>query len=184
MIKQNIFIPLTTKEYQPSLTGKATWLVILHAQRIPPHAGLLFNGNYNSLTIKEAELNINSALLLKTLSQKKIKSVFIKILPHPVFSIDHQRDMFQEELKKAGSVEQYKSTCLSPVKTFFKEFYGIQSPENELLFDFIRQLTENGYIEYAMPVNMKLNEGLELPFYSVEELNDKIRSERQIYFNT
>jgi len=184
LITQNIFIPLTTSEFQPALTEKGTWMVILHAQRMPPHVGLLFNGNYNSLTIKEAELNINSTVLLKTLSQKKIKSVFIKIVSHPVFSIDHQRDVFQEELRKAGAVEQFKSTCLSPVKTFFKEFYGIQSPPNELLFDFMKQLTENGYIDYAMPVNMELDEGLELPFYTVEELNDKIRSERQIYFNT
>jgi len=184
LITQNIFIPLRTEHFQPTLTEKGTWLVILHAQRMPPHVGLLFNGNYNSLTIKEAELNINSTVLLKTLSQKKIKSVFIKIVPHPVFSVDHQCEMFQEELKKTGAVEQFKSTCLSPVKTFFKEFYGIQSPDNELLFDFTRQLNENYFIEYAMPVNMELNEGLELPFYTVEELNDKIRSERQIYFNT
>lgn len=183
MITENIFIPLETRKYDATQLNKGTWLVILHTTRIPPHAGILFNGNYNSLTIREAELDINSTILLKTLNQKKIKSAFIKVLSHPVFSTHHQCEMFQEELKKAGRVEQYKATCLSPVKSFFREFYGIQSQENELLFDFVKQLNDNDYIEYMMPFNLEPADGLELPFYSVIELNEKIKSERQHYFN-
>jgi hypothetical protein len=183
LIEQNIFIPVPTKTFNAGSISRGTWLAILHSQRIPPHVGLLFNGNYSSLTIKEAELNISNTLLLETISRKKIKSVFIKIVSHPVFSVEHQRDMFQEELKKNGCVEQYKATCLTPVKHFFQEFYAIPSNPDHLLFEFIQQLDTNHYIDFAMAVNTDLHEGIELPFYTQLELNEKIKNERQNYFN-
>ena len=53
--------------------SKNTWIVILHASRIPPHVGILIDGSYNSLTIKGHELNISLPVLLKTSQQKKLK---------------------------------------------------------------------------------------------------------------
>src|SRR4051812_47155098 len=150
----------------PEQLQKGTWLTILHARRVPPHIGLMFSGNYNSLTIKEHEININSGVLLKTISQKKIQSIFVKIIPHPVFSMDHQISMFQEYLKTFAYVKQYESTCLSPIKLFFKEFYGIGINEKELLFDFIQRLNENDFIESASAINLELEKGITLPAYT------------------
>jgi len=183
MISQSIHIPVHTEKFSEDCLQKGTWLAILHAQRIPPHIGLIFSGNYNSLTIKERELNISSELLLKTVLQKKIKSVFIKIVPHPVFSTGHQLEMFQEHLKKFACVKQFEATCLSPVKLFFKEFYAIDSPETELFFEFTQQLNNNNFIDTACAVNMELQEGIDLPYYTLQELNEKIKTERQTYYN-
>lgn len=182
MIAHNIFIPLDTKSFDSQLLKKGAWLALLHAQRVPPHAGLLFEGKYCSLTIKEAELNIDSALLLETIARKKIKTIFIRIIAHPVFSLDHQRDIFAEDLKKHGFVEQGRATCLSPIKSFFRDFYAMEAGEEVLLFDFITRLNENNYLQFAMATNMELYAGIELPLYNQEDLNDRIRSERQIYF--
>jgi hypothetical protein len=184
LISQSIFIPLETRSFKSSLLSKGTWLALLHAQRIPPHAGLIFNGNYNSLTIKEAELNIESSLLLETISRKKIKTIFVKIIPHPVFSLDHQREMFAEELKKHGCVQQGKATCLSPVKTFFRDFYAIDAPAETLLFNFITFLQDNRYTEFAMAANMEIKNGIDLPYYTQDDLDEKIKTERQTYFNS
>lgn len=144
---------------------------------------MIFNGNYNSLTIREAELNLDCALLLETITRKKIKSVFIKIVPHPVFSLNHQLEMFQEELKKSGFVKQGQATCLSPLKSFFNEFYALNTAPEDLLFDVINQLVANSYIDFAMAANTKTQSGIELPFYTREELGEKIKAERQLYFN-
>lgn len=183
MISQNVHIPLQTAAFSDELLRKNAWLAILHAQRVPPHIGMIFSGNYNSLTIKERELNISSDILLKTIYQKKIKSVFVKIVPHPVFSIEHQLEIFQENLKKFTCVKQFEATCLSPVKLFFKEFYAVESGDKELFFEFTQQLNTNLFLEKACALNMDLQDGLDLPFYSIEELNQKIKSERQTYYN-
>jgi hypothetical protein len=183
LISENIHIAVKIKEFKPEALKKGTWLAIIHAQRIPPHIGLIISGNYNSLTIKEHELNINSDVLIKTIIQKKIKSVFVKVVPHPVFSLDHQLAIFQEHLKTFGYVKQNENTCLSPIKQFFQEFYAIPLNESELLFDFMIRLNDNDYLEYASALNMELDKGIDLPCYTIEELNEKIKTERQPYYN-
>ena len=69
-------IEVETSAFNAASLNKDSWLVILHANRIPPHIGLLINGNYNSLTIKGHELNVSIEALLKTISQKKNRECF------------------------------------------------------------------------------------------------------------
>lgn len=182
MTASNIFIPISTAKFDQEAFEKGSWIVILHALSFPPHAGLLLNGNYNSLTIKESELNVSHHALLKIIAQKKIKSIFIKVVAHPVFSVDHQKDILQEGLKKYGSVKN-QVTCLTPLKNFFNEFYAMPVEEHELLFNFISRLNTNGYLEHASALHLDLKDGIELPFYNYEELKEKIKTEQMIFYN-
>jgi hypothetical protein len=176
-------IEVETSAFNAESLNKDAWLVVLHANRIPPHIGLLINGNYNSLTIKGHELNVNIEVLLKTISQKKIESVFIKILRHPVFSLDHQLDMFQETVKNFEQVKQDHATCLTPIKLFFQEFYLVSNNGEELFFEFIKRLNANGYLDNASALNFDLQKNsLEFPFYSTEQLNEQIKAERLPYY--
>ena len=183
MITETVNITVPTIVLNDSILNKDSWLVVLHANRIPPHVGLLINGNYNSLTIKGHELNVTIDALLKTISQKKIESIFIKLKKHPVFSFDHQLEMFVEAIKKFGPVRQYEATCLSPIKIFFEEFYAINNIETELYFDFMKRLNENLYLMSAGSLNFELQNGfVELPFYSAELLNETIKAQRLPYY--
>ena len=183
MISEKIHIDLQTTAFNADSLNKDLWLVVLHANRIPPHIGLLINGNYNSLTIKGHELNVNVDVLLKTISQKKIEAVFIKIIKHPVFSLNHQLEMFQEMIKKFDNVRQFESTCLTPIKLFFQEFYVVTIIENELFYDFMTRLNDNSYLESACALNFNFTQNiLELPYYTTEQLNEKIKTERLPYY--
>lgn len=183
MISETVHIDLKTTVFNAASLNKDLWLVVLHANRIPPHVGLLINGNYNSITIKGHELNVNIEALLKTVSQKKIETVFIKIIKHPVFSLNHQLEMFQEMIKKFENVRQFESTCLTPIKLFFQEFYLVSNIEEELLYDFMKRLNDNFYLEKAYSVNYTLEtNSLELPYYTTEQLNEKIKTERLPYY--
>ena len=81
-----------------------SWLVVLHASRKPPHIGMLINGTYHSLTIKGHETNVSLPVLLKTIQQKKIETVFVKLKKHPVFSYDYQNEIFQWQIKQFKKV--------------------------------------------------------------------------------
>jgi len=176
-------IEVETSSFNAASLNKDSWLVILHANRIPPHIGLLINGNYNSLTIKGHELNVSIEALLKTISQKKIESVFIKLIKHPVFSLDHQLNMFQEMVKNFEQVKQNQATCLTPIKLFFQEFYAVNSINDELFFEFIKRLNDNSYLQTASAFNFNLNTNIvEFPFYSKEQLNEQIKAERLPYY--
>lgn len=162
-----------------------TWLVILHASRKPPHIGILINGLYHSLTIKGHETNVTLPVLLKTIQQKKIESVFVKLKKHPVFSYDYQNEMFQWQIKQFKQVKPNEASCLSPVKLFLSEFYAINRIENELLFELIERLKQNDYIDDALALNIpKFSQGQPFffPIYSYSELQDVILNE-QLKFN-
>jgi phosphopantetheine adenylyltransferase len=176
-------IEVETSAFNAAALNKDSWLVILHANRIPPHIGLLINGNYNSLTIKGHELNVSIEALLKTISQKKIESIFINLKKHPVFSLDHQLNMFQEMVKNFDQVKQDHATCLTPIKLFFQEFYVVTNVNDELFFEFIKRLNDNSYLQTASALNFDLNKNLvEFPFYSTEQLNEQIKAERLPYY--
>ncbi|MBL7911483.1 MAG: hypothetical protein JNJ41_10555 [Bacteroidia bacterium] len=183
MIVETVNIKLSTVDLREESLHKDIWLVSLHANRVPPHIGLMINGNYNSLTIKGHELNVSSEALLKTISQKKIESVFIKLKKNPVFSFDHQLEMLQEMISNFGPVRQYEATCLSPIKLFFEHFYAVTNNEEELYFDLMKRMNENEYFEFASSSNFDLHNGfLELPFYTVEQLHQTIKEQRLPYY--
>lgn len=79
MIIQSPYKLSISDSFSQEQLNKNTWLVILHASRTPPHIGILINGNYNSLTIKGHELNIEINVLLKMIQQKKNRNTFCEI---------------------------------------------------------------------------------------------------------
>lgn len=181
--EDNILIETLIKPVQAEDLLKHTWIVILHAKRIPPHIGLLIDGVYNSLTIKGHELNISTEALLKTISQRKIQSVFIKLISHPVFSTDYQLQVFKEMVQQFPMVKQHEATCLSPVKLFLEEFYALKNQTDELLFELMQRLVENKYMHSASTLNLEvLENGFELPVYNSTQLQERIEHERLAFY--
>lgn len=176
MIKQTQSIKLKSILFRENDLKNGTWIILLHARRIPPHVGLVIDGNYNSLTIKGQELNVSIKALLKLISQRNIETCFIRVVEHPVFSTDYQLRIFQETIKQFDSVKT-SLTCLYPVKLFFREFYALQLHENELLFDFLIRLNANNFLEAFSTQNFS-SEILEIPFYTNEELKNRIEQEK------
>lgn len=177
-------IPVSTAFDEKDL-GKNTWLVILHASRIPPHVGMLIDGNYNSLTIKGHELNVGIGVLIKTIQQKKIEALFVQLKKHPVFSTGYQLDVCQLYIRQFTQVKQHEASCLSPVKLFLQEFYALCLNENELLYELTERLKQNNYISFAAGLNVegKLEQDqFSLPMYTHEELQKVIQSERSNYY--
>jgi hypothetical protein len=184
MTPRTTYIALPSVAFNPKSCKKGAWLVLLHAKRMPPHAGLLINGVYNSLTIKGHELNVSYLALLKTIDKRKIETIFIKLAPQPVFSLLFQTEIFMEIIKKENPVTPNGATCLSPIKSFFREFYGLDLNEEELLFEFVGRLNENKFIEQFSACNFTAIDGvLELPVYTTKELNERIINERLPFYN-
>ena len=86
-------------------------------------------------------------------------------------------------IKKFDNVRQFESTCLTPIKLFFQEFYVVTIIENELFYDFMTRLNDNSYLENACALNFNFTQNLlELPYYTTEQLNEKIKTERLPYY--
>ncbi len=136
------------------MVKKGIFLVLLHANRVPPHIGMMMDNVYHSLAIKGQELNVSGEALLKNISVRKIPSVFIEIARHPVFSNDHLGESFAEHVKQFDKVNPTGNTCLSPVKLFFSEFYALESNKIDLVFDLLEGLQINHFSQAAFGAHL------------------------------
>lgn len=155
--------------------------MLLNADKIPPHIGLLIDNNYHSLTIKGQELNIRGTALVKNISLRKISTVFIKLKKHPVFSNQFLNESFVEQVKLFEKVDGTNNSCLSPIRLFFDEFYAIPKENIKLVFDLLDALNENNFIESASCTNIDLsNQNIfYLQSYSQADLKKQISIELQ-----
>lgn len=181
-MNQLLDIPVGITAFDPALCQRHTWLVLLRVDSVPPHVGLMIDGNYNSLTLKGAEMNVSATSLLRLIGQRTSASAFVRIARHPVFSDDYQLAAFQEILKTHGAVRENSSTCLSPLKDFFQEFYALPYDGDELLPGLLQRLCDNGYAETAMLLNTSDNSRLKVPYYTAPELRERIRTERLPFY--
>lgn len=170
-----------SNEYKPNEFKKGVYLVLLNANHLPPHIGLLIDDVYHSLTIKGQELNINGGVLLKNISLRKIATVFIKLKKHPVFSNQFLNDTFMEQVKLFDKVNERENTCMSPVRLFFDEFYAIPKKNVKLIFDLLDSLKENDFIDKTYGTNLgELKENnFYLHTYNEADLKKQIKSELQ-----
>ena len=185
MIVQSPYTLIITDNFNQDLLLKNTWLVILHASRTPPHIGILVDGNYNSLTIKGHELNIGSNVLLKTIQQKKIETLFVQLKKHPVFSAGYQKEICQYYIQQYTRVKVNEASCLSPIKLFLQEFYAITENKKELLFELVERLKQNQYISLTLGLNIdgKVEDNeFSLPMYTNEKLQEVIKIEQANFF--
>ncbi len=178
---QNSYSITLSENTSPEVFSDNSWIVVLHSSRIPPHIGILINGCYNSLTIKGHEMNVDVRVLLKTIQQKKIETVFLKLKKHPVFSLDYQNEIFQIHVKQFTQVKPNEASCLSPIKLFLTEFYAVQLIEKEMLYELVERLKENDYIDKALGLNIENqinSKKFYFPIYSYAELQDVIFKEQ------
>ncbi len=158
---------------------KGVFLVLQHANRVPPHIGLMMDNIYHSLSIKGQELNVSGEVLLKNISVRKIPSVFLEIQKHPVFSNDHLGESFAEQVKQFDKVSPDGNTCLSPVKLFFSEFYALDPHKIDLVFDLLEGLKKNNFAGSALGAHLgTLKENIfYLQPYKREDLDKQIAAE-------
>ncbi|MBS1652861.1 MAG: hypothetical protein JSU07_12705 [Bacteroidetes bacterium] len=136
---------LDHSEFTLNQAEKGIWLVLTHVKRVPPHVGLLLDGIYFSLNITGVEKNISIEKFLKALALRKTETLFLKIKKHPVYSTYYMCEFFLNELNSSKPIGVNETTCLSPIKYFFNEFYALNLTKQELISDVIYQMIENNY---------------------------------------
>ncbi|MFB6306116.1 MAG: hypothetical protein ABEH43_03860, partial [Flavobacteriales bacterium] len=133
------------------------YLVLYNADKKPPHIATICEGEYFSLSVDNSAIGIPLDAFKRKLSVKGNGCVFLKIL-----NLDR-------ELTKQGLNEKFQlsnepginnTTCLTPIKSFFKEYYNISMNKVKLVFDLINVLDRYLLILDRFHFNMhnKINE--------------------------
>ncbi len=175
-LKYKLKIDAAFNEQEPL---KGVFIAVIHATRIPPHIGIIADEKYHSLSIKGQDINTPVKAIIKNSTLRKIPTLLIKLRSHPVFSDVYLSEHFITNVQQFNRVDIGIATCLSPLKLFFEEVYGIPMNEINYLYELLPLLESKGIIEtiYSLNVNQK---EYRLPIYTNKEIDtgiEQVRSE-------
>ncbi len=169
--------PEINKTFSEEDLLKGLHIVVLHANRIPPHIGIIADKTFHSLSIKGQDINVPVASLIRNINQRKFASLFIKIKSHSTFSDDYLREHFITNVQQFPRVDVGVANCLSPVKAFFEEVYDVSMEEVSYLYELLPRLQVNGLIENASSLFVD-EANYKLPIYTATEINSGIEQVR------
>jgi hypothetical protein len=171
-------------------TGRAkdlnedVFILLLHAGRVPPHIGMVAAGLYHSLSVKGQDLDVPLETLLKSISLRKIPTLFIKLNAHPEFDVQTLSDRFKTEVMRYKRVDVGVATCLSPLKSFFSANWQVNTSELNYLYELLPVLEEQSILGTVLSLNMdSMTESgcFTLPYYTMNEINNGIEAVRSEY---
>jgi len=131
---------------------KGLFLVIINADKIPPHIGLIYNQQYFSLTTTGVSLGEPAEVLYRLINIKSSCTVFIKLNEAASnFNLKEELKEYFEEYDMAID----NVTCLQPIKDFFGECFYLGVGNVRFVFELIPLLKNNGLIESQSGIHVK-----------------------------
>ena len=156
------------------------FLVIMHANRVPPHLSLVVNGKQFSLDVKGPSLDQDVAVLLRNIYWSKAATLFIKLSVPTIFSLLDLQDEVAKVTAAYPSVQAGMITCLAPIKDFCESVYQTSVGDIDFVFDLLPKLEEQGVLQESYHLHMHkyidIEGGFELLTYSMFDINEQIQS--------
>lgn len=169
--------PIITSDCREEDLLKGLFLVVLHANRIPPHIGLIIDQHYHSLTIKGHD-NTSVSALFRNINQRAIPGLFFKIKPHTTFSEYYLREHFLTNMQQFLKVDVDQASCISPIRLFFEEVFNLDISKVNFLYELLPALESKGLIERTSSLFLDA-EKYQLPFYTDKEIRAGIIHARE-----
>jgi hypothetical protein len=146
---------------------KGTFLAIIYVNKIPPHLAIVSDNRIFEISVKGNKIGMPFEPFYKTITQKKIPSVFIKVKTTQV--------NLYESFEMFCALENGK-TCLSPIKKYFSTYFDFDSTRVETIFDLLPLLEKFKMIETCISLNIgPLNDNnLLLQTYSLKDIFNRI----------
>ena len=147
-----------------SALNTGCYLCIWHANKIPPHIGILIDGSYFSLKVKGKDTAIPVNEILKIINRKSICALFVEVQREVVKS--HIFEVFS----KYSNAEAYKFSCLTPITEVFDTNQNVH-----LLADLLNSFKEKNQIGKVFGLNLALDFG-GIPMYGKEEIEARLKA--------
>jgi len=148
------------------------YLIIFHADKKPPHLGLIFNKLYFSLTVKGSEIEIPIDEKLEIINKRKIPCLFleIKTANKSGFLLKELNEIFNSYPPLTN-----KTSCLEPIAEFFYKIFQLRA-DSPLLHGMIESLQKRELIMENSAIYLKIpeNKTVELPEYNATTVSERI----------
>lgn len=182
LMSEYYIIPGVKKVPSDNFLRKGTYILLVGADRRPPHLALLLDGLVYALGVKGPKLDIPFDVQLRMIRRKNVKTLLVKLN----ISIHvHENQLFREIRKQTSMftrAEAPVATCLSPIKNFCAGVFGVNVKEVHCIFDLLPLLYEHRFVEACYHYNLENDLDKEgayrLGKYTMKEIYDSITTHR------
>jgi replication fork clamp-binding protein CrfC len=142
--------------------GKGFFICIWHADKIPPHIGVITEGRYFSLKVRGKDEDVASEEVVKLIRKKEISAVFLEVLTNT--ELMKVRQVFSQY----DCLEENKNTCLTPIAEIFD-----RKDEAQVLADLLSAFRAMDLIGNSWGLNLPADyRGV--PFYGKKEIGQRL----------
>lgn len=174
----NYIIP-NIKQALDGALNTGTYILLLHANAIPPHLELLVDGGLYAISVKGPKLKSPLAVQIRNIKQHRIPALFVKLNTNVVVHGTSLYKQAENETLSYRKVQAGGITCLSPIKSFCAQLFGIDISEVNFVYDLLRLLDEDGHIasiyHYNMEPYLKFD-AYHLRKYSMQDIYENINA--------
>ncbi len=127
------------------------WLLLLYADRIPPHLGLLYRERYYSLSTEGRSVGSDSTELFRLIGMKQIPTLFIELFP------EEEKDLepgLHRAFASRRDLEGASATCLDPIRDFLADEQRIPVEEAGLVHELLPILMDHGVVGKKLQVHL------------------------------
>lgn len=154
---------------------KGLWLALIGTNEIPPHAALINEGKYYSLSVNKVDTGSPAEKLLNVLTHKNIPALFIRIETKDTgANVTMQLHSIFKEFHPLANTE---NTCLSPITDFFTIFYSLEFSSIHFVFDLLALAYKKKLIKECVAFPQYSNSNIiTLPKYTMHQIRNKIHA--------
>ncbi|MCB0402341.1 MAG: hypothetical protein KDD41_09680 [Flavobacteriales bacterium] len=155
---------------------KGVFIFMYRVLRIPPHLGLIVNGELYDITLHGPNLGISAVDFYRTMLKRKSELVLIELVnPEKVITEASLKEVMKKYWKVSSEV-----SCLFPVRDILATAYACPDLlQAEFFFDLLPRLKDEGLIKSTSQINLfnKLNNNaLELIKYSKKDIENCVHA--------
>ena len=147
-----------------STLNTGCYLCIWHANKIPPHIGILIDGFYFSLKVKGKDTSIPVNEIVKIINRKGICTLFVEVQSEVV------KSRIMDVFSKYSNAEAYKFSCLTPIAEVFDANQNVH-----MLADLLNSFKEKNQIGKVFGLNLISDFG-GIPLYGKEEIEARLKA--------
>ncbi|MEW6467383.1 MAG: hypothetical protein AB1458_00575 [Bacteroidota bacterium] len=162
-----------------SVLKNDVFLILLYANRVPPHLAVSVNGKLFTLTVKGATVDGELGGLLKLVRRNRIETVFIRLSVPPLFTLEQLRGEIKKYTLAYPRVDVGIATCLTPIKDFCHSVYETETGKINFVFELLPRLMEQHVTGACYHMNMESyirQDAFALRTYTMNEIYEGIRA--------
>lgn len=147
-----------------------THITILHANKVPPHIGLLIDGYFFSLKAKGKDQKVPVEWLNYSIHQKQIPTIFVEINANQKVTLEQVQTHF---LSLPNEIPN-NTTCLTPL------LFLLKAPDQIIcVADLLLYLAESDQIKRHVGMHLP-HSFSELPIYGEAEIHARIKDLKNV----